>query len=80
MTYVYRKNPVAATVTVKYIDTQGNSISDSIPLSGNVDQEYTTEQKIISATLLKKFKEIKVDYFQLLLKPLPISILKIQSK
>lgn len=55
MTYVYRKNPVAAaTVTVKYIDTQGNSISDSIPLSGNVDQEYTTEQKIISGYTFKE--------------------------
>lgn len=54
LTYVYRKNPVAATVTVKYIDTQGNSISDSIPLSGNVDQEYTTEQKIISGYTFKE--------------------------
>lgn len=37
-------------------------------------------KKLFRATLLKKFKEIKVDYFQLLLKPLPISILKTQSK
>nr|AIA88078.1 CAZy families GH32 protein [uncultured Lactobacillus sp.] len=58
MTYVYRKNPVAgATVTVKYIDTQGNSISDSIPLSGNVDQEYTTEQKLFRATLLRSSRK-----------------------
>ena len=54
LTYVYRKNPVAATVTVKYIDTQGNSISDYIPLSGNVGQEYTTEQKIISGYTFKE--------------------------
>lgn len=54
LTYVYRKNPVAATVTVKYIDTQGNSISDYIPLSGNVGQEYTTEKKIISGYTFKE--------------------------
>ena len=54
LTYVYRKNPVAATVTVKYIDTQGNSISDYIPLSCNVGQEYTTEQKIISGYTFKE--------------------------
>lgn len=54
LTYVYRKNPIAATVTVKYIDTQGNSISDYIPLSGNVGQEYTTEQKIISGYTFKE--------------------------
>ncbi|MDM7644766.1 MucBP domain-containing protein [Lactococcus lactis] len=54
LTYVYRKNPVAATVTVKYIETQGNSISDYIPLSGNVGQEYTTEQKIISGYTFKE--------------------------
>lgn len=63
MTYVYRKNPVAATVTVKYIDTQGNSISDSIPLSGNVDQEYTTEQKIISGYTFKEVQGNKSGLF-----------------
>ena len=72
MTYVYRKNPVAATVTVKYIDTQGNSISDYIPLSGNVGQEYTTEQKIISGYT---FKEVQGNKSGLL-----STILKIQSK
>lgn len=63
LTYVYRKNPVAATVTVKYIDTQGNSISDSIPLSGNVDQEYTTEQKIISGYTFKEVQGNKSGLF-----------------
>ena len=63
LTYVYRKNPVAATVTVKYIDTQGNSISDYIPLSGNVGQEYTTEQKIISGYTFKEVQGNKSGLF-----------------
>lgn len=63
LTYVYRKNPVAATVTVKYIDTQGNSISDYIPLSCNVGQEYTTEQKIISGYTFKEVQGNKSGLF-----------------
>lgn len=63
LTYVYRKNPVAATVTVKYIDTQGNSISDYIPLSDNVGQEYTTEQKIISGYTFKEVQGNKSGLF-----------------
>lgn len=57
LTYVYRKNTVAAaTVTVKYIDTQGNSISDVITKSGNVGSSFDSEQKII---LGYTFKEVQ---------------------
>ncbi len=57
VTYVYVKNPVkAAEVTAKYVDTEGNKISDEVVKSGNVGDDYTTEQKAIDGY---NFKEVQ---------------------
>ena len=57
VTYVYVKNPVkAAEVTAKYVDTEGNKISDEVVKSGNVGDDYTTEQKAIDGYT---FKEVR---------------------
>src|SRR5699024_11580365 len=46
VTYVYTKDPIAAAdVTAKYVDTEGNKISDDVVKSGNIGDKYTTEQK-----------------------------------
>ncbi|GAB2024519.1 hypothetical protein OfM1_05900 [Lactovum odontotermitis] len=44
VTYVYQKvaAPVTGTLTVKYVDTAGNSIAPTQTNSGNVDTTYTT--------------------------------------
>ncbi|MDG6191605.1 MucBP domain-containing protein [Lactococcus garvieae] len=55
VTYVYTKNPVAAAdVTAKYVDTEGNKISDDIVKSGNIGDKYTTEQKDIDGYTFKE--------------------------
>ncbi|EGO8122303.1 LPXTG cell wall anchor domain-containing protein, partial [Enterococcus faecalis] len=55
VTYVYVKNPVkAAEVTAKYVDTDGNKISDEVVKSGNVGDDYTTEQKAIDGYTFKE--------------------------
>ncbi|MGL9923223.1 MucBP domain-containing protein [Enterococcus sp. DIV1758] len=55
VTYVYVKNPVkAAEVTAKYVDTEGNKISDEVVKSGNVGDDYTTEQKAIDGYTFKE--------------------------
>jgi hypothetical protein len=55
VTYVYTKNPVAATdVTAKYVDTEGNTISDDVVNSGNIGDKYTTEQKAIDGYTFKE--------------------------
>ncbi|KKW74604.1 small, acid-soluble spore protein L, sspL [Lactococcus cremoris] len=57
VTYVYSKNPIATgTVTIKYVDTNGKSISDEIIKSGNIGNSYTSEQKKISGY---NFKEVQ---------------------
>lgn len=57
VTYVYVKNPVkAAEVTTKYVDTEGNKISDEVVKTGNIGDDYTTEQKAIDGYI---FKEIQ---------------------
>ncbi|WP_424350087.1 MucBP domain-containing protein (plasmid) [Latilactobacillus sp. 5-91] len=57
VTYVYTKDPVkAADVTVKYQDKAGNKLADNIVKSGNVGDQYTTEQKAIKGYT---FKEVK---------------------
>ncbi|EGS1179737.1 TPA: MucBP domain-containing protein [Enterococcus faecalis] len=57
VTYVYVKNPVkTAEVTAKYVDTDGNKISDEVVKSGNVGDDYTTEQKAIDGYT---FKEVR---------------------
>lgn len=51
------KNPVkAAEVTTKYVDTEGNKISDEVVKTGNIGDDYNTEQKAIEGYT---FKEIK---------------------
>ena len=55
VTYVYTKKPVlGAAVTVKYVDTKGNVISDEAIKSGNVGDSYTTEQKNIEGYTFKE--------------------------
>ncbi|QNL92967.1 MucBP domain-containing protein [Lactococcus lactis] len=41
-------------VTAKYIDTDGNKISDDVVKSGNVGDAYTTEQKTIDGYTFKE--------------------------
>ncbi|EGO8651620.1 hypothetical protein EFL05_12090, partial [Enterococcus faecalis] len=57
VTYVYVKNPVkAAEVTAKYVDTEGNKISDNVVKTGNIGDDYSTEQKEIDGYT---FKEVR---------------------
>ncbi|EOH8750439.1 MucBP domain-containing protein, partial [Enterococcus faecalis] len=49
------KNPVkTAEVTAKYVDTNGNKISDEVVKFGNVGDCYTTEQKVIDGYTFKE--------------------------
>ncbi|MDU2264656.1 MAG: MucBP domain-containing protein [Enterococcus faecalis] len=49
VTYVYTKNPVAGgTVTARYVDESGNPIIENVVFTGNVGENYATEQKIIA--------------------------------
>jgi len=45
---------IPANVTAKYVDTDGNSISDDVVKSGNVGDDYTTEQKDIDGYTFKE--------------------------
>ncbi|WP_237671220.1 MucBP domain-containing protein, partial [Lactococcus lactis] len=55
ITYVYKKNPVAGgAVKVKYIDTYGNIISKDVNKSGNIGEDYSTEQKTIAGYTFKE--------------------------
>ncbi|WP_406834977.1 MucBP domain-containing protein [Lactococcus lactis] len=55
VTYVYTKDPIAGgDVTAKYVDTDGNKISDDVVKSGNVGDAYTTEQKTIDGYIFKE--------------------------
>ena len=55
VTYVYTKDPIAGgDVTAKYVDTDGNNISDDVVKSGNIGDSYTTEQKIIDGYTFKE--------------------------
>ncbi|MBK5077703.1 MucBP domain-containing protein [Lactococcus lactis] len=55
VTYVYTKDPIAGgDVTAKYVDTDGNKISDDVVKSGNVGDAYTTEQKTIAGYTFKE--------------------------
>lgn len=57
ITYVYTKHPVKiTTVIVKYVDTEGNKISDDVVKIGNTGEKYTTKQKDIEGYT---FKEVK---------------------
>ena len=55
--YIYTKNPVAgANITVNYEDVYGNKIDDSLVISGNVGDPYTTEQKTIKGYAFKSIE------------------------
>lgn len=59
VTYVYTKNAIAGSdVTAKYVDTEGNKISEDVVKSGNIGEDYTTEQKEIDGYT---FKEVQGD-------------------
>lgn len=55
VTYVYTKKPVkAADVTAHYVDTKGNKISDDVVKTGNIGDDYSTEQKDIEDYAFKE--------------------------
>ncbi|MGR8774186.1 MucBP domain-containing protein [Leuconostoc citreum] len=57
VSYIYKKEVVAGgDVTVKYVDPHGKNIANDIVKSGNVGEDYTTEQKNIEGY---SFKEVK---------------------
>ena len=52
VTYIYVQNPIpAADVTVRYLDTLGNSIHPNIILKGNIGEFYISKQKEIEGYL-----------------------------
>ncbi|PEF14932.1 hypothetical protein CON87_32370, partial [Bacillus cereus] len=54
---MYTKNPVAGgSVTARYVDDKGNTISDNVVKTGNIGESYSTEQKAIDGYT---FKEVK---------------------
>ncbi|MCF2707339.1 MucBP domain-containing protein [Arcanobacterium haemolyticum] len=58
VTLVYVKDPVkGADVTVTYVDEAGNEIADSVTLTGNVGESYTSEQKVIEGYTFKGMGE-----------------------
>ncbi|MFK4878836.1 MucBP domain-containing protein [Lactococcus petauri] len=64
VTYVYTKNPVtAADVTAKYVDTEGNKISDDVVKSGNIGDVYSTEQKDIEGYTFKEVQGNPIGQF-----------------
>ena len=57
VTYVYTKNEIpnlTGTVLVKYVDTDGNKISEDIVKSGTVGEGYSTEKKAIEGYTFKE--------------------------
>uniref|UniRef100_UPI0024A9D236 BspA family leucine-rich repeat surface protein n=1 Tax=Lactococcus lactis TaxID=1358 RepID=UPI0024A9D236 len=55
ITYVYTKDPVAGgNVTAKYLDAEGNKISEDVVRSGNIGDNYTTDQKAIDGYTFKE--------------------------
>ncbi|MCT0015510.1 internalin [Lactococcus lactis subsp. lactis] len=59
VTYVYTKNelPIATgKIIVKYIDTDGKSISKDVVRTGTVGEDYITEEKKISGYTLQEIK------------------------
>jgi uncharacterized surface anchored protein len=59
VSYIYKKEAVAGgDVTVKYLDSHGKNIANDIVKSGNIGEDYTTEQKNIEGY---SFKEVQGD-------------------
>lgn len=59
VSYIYKKEAVAGgDVTVKYLDLHGKNIANDIVKSGNIGEDYTTEQKNIEGY---SFKEVQGD-------------------
>ena len=55
VTYVYTKDPVVGgNVTAKYVDGAGNTLSDNVVKSGNIGDDYSTEQKAIPGYTFKE--------------------------
>lgn len=55
VTYIFKKNSMAGgPVTFKYVDENGNKISEPVVKSGNVGDEYSTEQKEIPGYTFKE--------------------------
>ena len=53
--YFYIKDPVAGgNVTVKYVDGAGNTLSDNVVKSGNIGDDYSTEQKAFPGYTFKE--------------------------
>ncbi|MGM0123727.1 hypothetical protein IGI37_001101 [Enterococcus sp. AZ194] len=52
-TYVWQPK-IAADITVKYQDTNGNKIAEDVVKSGNIGDAYTTEQKDIKGYTFKE--------------------------
>ena len=55
VTYVYTKDPVVGgSVLVKYVDEAGNTLSENVVKSGNIGDDYSTEQKAIPGYTFKE--------------------------
>ncbi|EJE1920920.1 MucBP domain-containing protein [Listeria monocytogenes] len=57
-TYVWQRTTPAQNITIHYIDESGKQIADSVTLSGNVGEAYTSEQKDVEGYT---FKEVQGD-------------------
>ncbi|MCW0927805.1 MucBP domain-containing protein [Weissella sp. LMG 11983] len=57
-TYVWQENTITVgkPVTVQYVDTEGNKLAEDTVKSGNIDEEYTTEQKTLPGYTLKEIR------------------------
>ena len=57
VTYVYTKEPIkGADVVVHYVDEEDNTLAQAETLTGNVGEQYTSEEKAIEGYL---FKEVR---------------------
>lgn len=66
VTYVYTKNEIPnliGTILVKYVDTDGNKISEDVVKSGTVGEGYSTEKKDIEGWIFKEVRGNKTGKF-----------------
>lgn len=55
VTYVYTKEPVKkANVIVHYVDEEGNTIAPDEMLTGNIGEQYTTEENAVEGYIFKE--------------------------